>query len=270
MDLSSWKDIKIGIVGGQGQMGVWFKQRFENLGIEVLVTDRGTALSAKDLAEKCPVVIVAVPIVVTTEVIAEIGPHMPETSLLMDLTSNKSDQVKAMLEASSCEVLGAHPLFGPREESIEGRRIVFCPARGEVWFEKMKNLFEHMGAIIRVTTPEHHDRLMASVQGLSHLTTLALALAIESTGLDIQDLDDYGTTSFAHLRQQIARTLRQDTDLISAIITTNPEVGPAIDLLEAHIRAIQNMIKQKDMSGCAALMRQAREYLNVEPDSSKP
>ncbi|MBW2053129.1 MAG: prephenate dehydrogenase/arogenate dehydrogenase family protein, partial [Deltaproteobacteria bacterium] len=177
------RNITLGIIGGQGRMGDWFKTQFEQFGLTVLIADRNTALSARDLCERCQVVIVSVPITITEEVIAEVGPLMPEDGLLMDLTSNKTQPVKAMLKHSRSEVVGAHPLFGPREDSVKGRHIVLCPGRGEKWLNWIKDLLEEMGAIIKVVSPEHHDRLMAAVQGLTHLSTLALGLAIMDSQL---------------------------------------------------------------------------------------
>ena len=39
-------------------------------------------------------------------------------ALIMDLTSLKKEPVEAMLKYSEAEVIGIHPLFGPRERSL--------------------------------------------------------------------------------------------------------------------------------------------------------
>jgi len=261
------KDVTIGLVGGQGRMGRWFKTFFRRAGLKVLVSDIGTELTNEELCERAQIVIVTVPITVTEQVIAEVGPLVREDGLLMDLTSNKTGPVKAMLEHSRCEVLGAHPLFGPREDSIKGRRLVLCPARGETWFKKVKTFFEDQGADVRVTTPQHHDRLMSVVQGLTHITTLALALAIRDSGLDLEELNAYATTSFRHLEPQIRRTLRQDADLIAPILMLNPEVEETISTLERRVQALKQMVEENDAPGCADLIRQARAYMGVPSET---
>ncbi len=263
------KNITVGIIGGKGRMGDWFKTRFEDFGLKVLVADRGTPLSARDLCERCQVVIVSVPITVTEEVIAEAGPHMPKENLLMDFTSNKTEAVEAMLRYSRSEVVGAHPLFGPREDSIKGRRIVLCPGRGEKWLNRMKALFTEMGAMVKVIPPERHDRLMAAVQGLTHLSTLALALAIQDSHLDPEELDTFSTSSFRHLKPQIERTLRQDADLIAPILTLNPKVLEAVEAWEARVSSLKRMVARRDPQGCAELIRQARDYLGVSSETQE-
>lgn len=256
----------IGIVGGQGRMGAWFKDFFAKAGFHVLVADLGTDLTPPALAERSEVVVLSVPIAVTEEVAREVGPRVREDGLLMDLTSNKTAPLRAMLESSRCEVVGAHPLFGPREDSIRGRRVVLCKGRGERWFDWLKTLLEGMGAVIRVTTPEHHDRLMSAVQGLTHLNTLALAAAVRELGFDPEELDAYATTSFSHLRPQITRTLRQDAQMIASILTLNPEVLAAVTALEDQIARMKRLVEHGDFSACSRLIQELRGHFRVEPE----
>ena len=257
-------DFTVGIVGGKGRMGAWFKKFFENQGLSVLIADLNTPLSPQDLPERCQIVILSVPISETKKTAAIVGPLMPEESLLMDLTSNKRAPLAAMLENSRCEVVGAHPLFGPREKTIQGKKVVLCPGRGDRWFAWLKTLFEKTGAIVRVTDAEHHDRLMSVVQGLAHLHTLTLAATIRDLGIDPEELNDYATTSFTHLSPQITRTLRQDANMIASIITLNPEVRTTFAGLERNIRVLKELIDRGGHAECADLIKQVRSYFAVE------
>ena len=66
----------IGIIGGKGEMGAYFAEFFERNGFEVIVSDRRTKLTNKELAKKADVVIVSVPIRVTEKVIQEVAPFV--------------------------------------------------------------------------------------------------------------------------------------------------------------------------------------------------
>ena len=136
------------------------------------------------LAESCRVVIVAVPIAATLDVIRTVGPHLPEDALLMDLTSLKEEPVRVMVEATAAEVVGCHPLFGPDCPSLAGQNIVLCPGRGERWLNRMEGLFAKGGARVTVTTPAEHDRMMALVQGLTHLDTILMGLTLRDSGVE--------------------------------------------------------------------------------------
>ena len=88
----------IGIIGGTGKFGQWFRKFFEEQGHKVLIAGRKTELTPVELARTSDIVIVSVPIKNTVETIEHIAPHVREDALLMDFTSLKQEPVKAMLK----------------------------------------------------------------------------------------------------------------------------------------------------------------------------
>ncbi|MBU1956146.1 prephenate dehydrogenase/arogenate dehydrogenase family protein [Patescibacteria group bacterium] len=72
----------IGIIGGNGKMGMWFKKFFENLGFEILISGTRTTLTNIELAKKADIVIVSVPIQKTIEVIKEVRKNVKKNALL--------------------------------------------------------------------------------------------------------------------------------------------------------------------------------------------
>jgi len=150
-------------------------------------------MPAVEMARRCDIVIVGVPISATCDVIRLVGPLVRRESLLMDLTSLKAEPVKAMLESSTSDVIGLHPLFGPDVPSLDGQNIVLCPARGTKWLPRVKELFLSRGARLVEASPERHDELMAFVQDSRHLTP-SLGLALRTAAVLRQNLK-----SFRHL-----------------------------------------------------------------------
>ena len=93
---------------------------FGDLGHHILVVDRNTTLHAAEAAAAADVTIISVPIDLTEQVIAEVGPHVPEHALLMDVTSLKEAPVAAMLASTRASVVGTHPMFGPQRAYAAG------------------------------------------------------------------------------------------------------------------------------------------------------
>ena len=102
---------RIGIIGGLGRMGRWFAEFFRQAGFPVLISDLDTDISCEDLAGLCRVFIVSVPMEALPDVVSRLGPLLPEESFMTDLCSLKQMQVACMLEHTSCEVTGTHPLW---------------------------------------------------------------------------------------------------------------------------------------------------------------
>ena len=161
----------IAIVGGEGAMGRWFQRFFAEDGHRILSADLDTTLKTEDAVAQADLVMIAVPIRDTVDVIRSVGPAMRPDAGLMDITSIKSAPVEAMLEVAPADVVGSHPMFGPSTRRMSRQRVILCPARGEMWFEWLKACFERRGAEVTVATPEEHDQQMAYVQVLVHLMT---------------------------------------------------------------------------------------------------
>src|SRR5512145_1651016 len=138
--------MQAGIIGGTGRMGKLFVPVFERAGYDVLVSGRSTELTARDLAERCDLVIVSVPIRDTVRVIDEIAPLMNKDQLLCDFTSLKVRPVEAMLK-SKASVIGLHPMFGPTVASLKHQTIIVCPARtDEAKLHNLLSVFRAEGA----------------------------------------------------------------------------------------------------------------------------
>ena len=249
------KQFAIGIVGGTGGIGKWFAAFFAGEGYPVHVTGRITGMSLPELAAACQIVIVAVPIGVTLDVIREVGPLLPEETLLMDLTSLKKEPVRAMLAASRAEVIGCHPLFGPDAPSLAGQNIVLCPARGGRWLDFLQGIFVKNGARITVTAPAEHDRMMALIQGLTHLDTVLMGLTLQDSGVEPSELAAFSTPVFRTKQAVIEKVFGPRPGLYAALLAENPNMPKILEIYEKNLSALKRLILAGDAAGITALIR---------------
>jgi prephenate dehydrogenase len=256
------KNIEIGIVGGHGKMGRWFHRYFDELGYRVLIADLDTEIRPRDLAPRCDVVLVAVPLQHTVEVVRSIGHLVKNDALLMDIASLKSEVLKTMLEVSSSSVIGTHPLFGPGEPNITGQTVVLCPGRGLEWQDWLNALLLESGAQVEVVAPEVHDFYMAVVQGLTHFTTLVLALTIDSLGMDLKNLQRFATPAFHRKLTEISHLLNQDADLYAAMPMLNSTYGVFFREFERIILELKRVIAKKDVEEFMRLFDEARDHFS--------
>jgi prephenate dehydrogenase len=251
--------VTVALIGGSGQMGRWFQRFFTDQGLTVLAADLDTRQTPHEVAAQADVVMLSVPIPKVVAIIQDIAPHLRPDAALMDNTSVKLRPLDAMLKAFPGEVVGTHPLFGPKEKSIEGRTVVLCPGRGKRWFDWLKDLLEKAGARVKVTSAKEHDRLMAVVQGLSHFVLIALEKSIRQLGVSPQDLEDFSTPTFATLHRLAQRLLSQDSQLYACIQVANPANRPALVALEDAVADILYFIQRQNVDGLVRLLEEIKE-----------
>jgi prephenate dehydrogenase len=256
------QDIRIGIIGGTGGMGRIFADLFRRQGYTVQVSGRTSGPDIPAMARQCQVIIVSVPIGITVEIIEQIGPLMHEGSLLMDLTSLKAEPVKAMLQSSSAEVIGLHPLFGPGVEAVAGYTIVICPARKGPWLEWVKDILTHQGATIVETTPERHDELMAVVQVLNHLNSITMGMVLKEWGADLTALVRFATPMFSTKLAVIKEIFTNNPRLYAELITLNPHVQKIVGLYEKTLSDIKSLINKKDTEAFTKLIEKRGLWLS--------
>lgn len=251
----SMKDIEIGIIGGTGGIGAWFARYFAEAGYAVHCTGRTTGMSIAELARRCRAVIVAVPIAATGEVIRAVGPHLSAGALLMDFTSLKEEPLREMVAATRAEVVGCHPLFGPDCPSLAGQNIVLCPGRGERWLARMHELFTAGGACVTVTTAEKHDRMMALVQGLTHLDTILMGLALRDSGVQPSELALFSTPVFRTKQAIVEKVFGLRPEMYAAILAENPAMAQVVGHYEKNLSRLKELILAGDAAGLVALLK---------------
>jgi len=245
----------IGIIGGGGGMGQWFARFFTGQGHPVRISERDAGVPLPELAASCPVVVVAVPMAATVEVIRRVGPLLGPEALLADLTSLKEEPVREMLAATTAEVVGCHPLFGPDCPSLDGQNIILCPGRGERWLKRMEGIFAKGGARVTITTPEEHDRMMALTQGLTHLDTILMGLTLRDSGVEPSRLDPFSTPVFRTKQAIAGKVFGLRSEMYAGILAGNPEMLRIIERYEKNLSRLKELLRNGDAAGLAALLK---------------
>ncbi|MBI4147604.1 prephenate dehydrogenase/arogenate dehydrogenase family protein [Candidatus Woesearchaeota archaeon] len=257
----------ISIVGGRGKMGSLFAEAFHGEGYTVLVSNEDNTDNTA-LAQLGDVVIVSVPIDKTEEVVREIGPYVRKEALLTDFTSVKTQPVAAMAQYSQAEIIGGHPLFGPNV-NLQDQNMILCPARGETYGLWYKTVLESLGLIVTFMTPEEHDKAMAAVQCLTHISNISFAYAL--TKMKNIPAPEGLTTPLHTLNiYAISRILSQDPSLYAGIQTANPFAKEAVQMYGDAVKEISALVLEQKKGALeellGSLQDQFRDYLVRKKD----
>lgn len=251
---------KIVVIGGAGQMGGLIARTFAELGHEVVIADLHTELRPIEAAALADVVVLSVPIQSTLELIEQIGPHVREGSLLMDVTSIKQGPLEAMLKASRASVVGTHPMFGPGVHTLQGQRVVLCRGRGDAWYEWLKKMFEVRGLTVTEAGADEHDRAMGLVQVLTHFQTQVLGWALARTGVSLEESRRFTSPAYLMELYVAARHFAQDPLLYGPIEMQNPQTPRVTDAFVDAARELHEILARGDQPRFNQMFEEVRVY----------
>ncbi|MBG83019.1 MAG: bifunctional chorismate mutase/prephenate dehydrogenase [Phycisphaerae bacterium] len=253
---------RIAIIGGNGGMGRCLEKMFLDQGHQVLIADVDTTLTPKEAAEQADATVISVPIRSTREVIELVGPACGEDSLLLDVTSIKSDPVEAMVNSTSANVIGTHPLFGPAINSLQGQRVVMTPARlhdGE-WESWLHSSFKAAGLEVIQSTPEKHDRIMSVVQVLTHYSTEVIGRTMQALDVSIAESLQFTSPIYHMELLMAARHFAQSPDLYSAIEMSNPNTEAVTSAFTRAAEEMRSLIISGDQDGFRDTFGEVRDF----------
>jgi prephenate dehydrogenase len=223
-----------------------------------------------DLAEgvyQADVVVLATPVRVIMQQIAELGPLLTQGCLLMDLGSTKAEVVAEMARLpEQVQPLGGHPMCGKEVSGIEaadptlyqGRTFILCPLprTSEAALRLGQELAEAAGAHPLVLDAGRQDFLVAT---LSHLPYL-LACALVSTADTLTSPDPAAWEIVAGGYRDTSRVAGSDVTMMLDILLTNrAEVCKAVETCQTQLERFANLLRADDDEALRAILSVIRE-----------
>lgn len=236
-------------IGGEGGMGSLYKRMAEQTGHHAYSIDKSNWYELEELAEVLDLVIITVPINVTTSVIERLKGRLKPTTILADFTSNKSKPIEAMLAAHTGPVIGLHPMHGPDIHNLSKQLMVYSPARDAEkadWFIRQCELW---GMRIITANPEKHDHVMHLVQGLRHFVALLHGSFMKHYDLKPADILEYSSPIYRAELMMTGRIFAQSAELYADIVFANEERRNLLLAFFNHHEKLAEMVKKNDRGG---------------------
>jgi prephenate dehydrogenase len=269
--------MRIAIIGGTGNFGRIFAKLFKEEGHDVVITGRNIPKGEKvadeigveftndncKAAREADIVVISVYIENTVEVIKEVAPHVRPGCLLMDLTSVKVEPCEAMVKYADpeVEIIGTHPMFGPRITSLEGQTFILTPIRTKKWESFLLDFLERQKAKVYITTPEEHDQIMSVVQGLTHFAYISVASTLKELGVDVKYSKKFASPIYGLMLDLIARIVGQSPQLYAAIQMHNPNVREVHESFIEQATRLKDIVAKKDVGAFIKVMAESARHL---------
>jgi len=213
---------KVVIIGGKGQLGSVFVDLFQRSEYQVEVLEQEDWQNSNSILANTSLVIVAVPIRLTTKVIGKLKALPPEC-ILADVTSIKESPLHEMMKIHQGPVVGLHPMFGPDVTGLIKQTIIACDGRFPDKYNWLLQQFKVWGAKVYPVAAHEHDKAMAMVQVMRHFSTITYGYHLMEEGADIAQLVEMSSPIYRLELIMVGRLFAQDPILYSDIIFANPD-----------------------------------------------
>ncbi len=185
--------------------GVSRKEATLDKALELGLIDRKATL---DDISKADLVIVSIPVDATVKLLPTILDRIPDTGLVVDAGSTKVDICKVVENhPKRRNFLAMHPIAGTEHSgpsaAIEGlflgKTNIVCEVEKTTFKlqEKALKLFTDIGMRIRYMNPEAHDKHIAYVSHLSHISAFMLGKTVIEKEKNERDIFDMAGSGFA-------------------------------------------------------------------------
>ncbi|KXU81417.1 bifunctional chorismate mutase/prephenate dehydrogenase [Aeromonas enteropelogenes] len=239
---------KVVIIGGQGQLGRLFGNLFSLSGYRVETLEQEDWPRADEILADAGLVMVAVPIDITCQIIDRLG-NLPARCLLVDVTSVKEAPLEHMLAVHKGPVLGLHPMFGPDVASLAKQVIVCCQGRDGAASQWLLDQMTIWGARLQQVEAKAHDEAMTLIQALRHFATFAYGWHLSREQANIDRLLNLSSPIYRLELAMVGRLFAQDPHLYADIILSSPQNLAMIRRYYQNFGEVLGLLEQGDRAG---------------------
>jgi prephenate dehydrogenase len=194
-------------------------------------------------------VFVSIPVEAIAHLLPQILDAVGEKTLVIDFGSTKSAICQAVKNhPKRDQFLAAHPIAGTEHsgpdaavsELYKGKTIMLCETAltRDALLDKAEKLFGQLGMIIRRMDPVEHDKHIAYVSHLSHITSFMLGKTVLEKETDEQNIFDMAGSGFA----STVRLAKSSPEMWMPIFAQNKQ--NVLETLDEYIRNM-NAFKEK-------------------------
>lgn len=250
---------KVVVVGGRGALGQRFVSLFQRSGFVVSVLEQPDWPRAAEICADASLVLLAVPIAVTEQVIRQL-PTLPADCVLADITSIKAAPLAAMLQQHSGPVLGLHPMFGPDISNIVKQVVVVCHGRATEQYQWLLQQFSVWGAVLTEKTAQQHDELMQLIQAMRHFSSLVYGVHLAEEHADLSQLLELSSPIYRLELAMVGRLFAQNAELYADIMLSSVTVTGLLQRYQHRFNQLSHLLAARDKAGLMAEFAKGQEF----------
>ncbi|NNK93727.1 MAG: prephenate dehydrogenase/arogenate dehydrogenase family protein, partial [Desulfobacterales bacterium] len=249
---------------GTGDMSIWFAKKLGNEGYKTIITGRRSEIRPEDMIEKVDVVVICVPISVTSQIIKRYGHLLREGQALILLAGESENPLDTALEHTidGVEIMLVHNLWGPQTLIMKDKNVAVIRTRrsGSLCSEFESFLYKY-GAEIYLDSPDKHDLLMGVGQKLPTSISVALAMTLNQHQISCEDIDSHSTLTSLYGVLAMARVHYQNARTYAEIMATSGEGRKIVNSFIKNLQKILDLAEAKRIDELCTIIEQNKENI---------
>ncbi len=250
---------------GTGAMSKWFADRLASEGYEIHMTGRSTELRPEQMIPQVDVVVICVPISVTSATVRQYGPLLAPGKALILLAGESEDTIRTALEITpeEVEVMLVHNLWGPQAATMKDKNaIVVRTSRSGMFCSEFEAFLYKHGADIFHDSPTKHDLLMGIGQKLPTMISVALAMTLGENGITSDDIASHCTLTSLYPILAMSRVHSQNPRTYAEIMSTSGDSRKIVIDFAKNLRQVMEMADEASISGLCRLIDDNTDHLS--------
>ncbi|MFH4968686.1 prephenate dehydrogenase [Gaetbulibacter sp. M240] len=270
--------IGVGLIGGSLALdikknnpevvihGISRKDETLNKALELKIIDKKAVLEDVKHAD---LVIVSIPVDATVKLLPAILDLIPDTGLVVDAGSTKFDICKAVEDhPKRRNFLAMHPIAGTEfsgpEAAFEGlfmgKTNIVCEVEKTTFKlqEKALKLFTDIGMRIRYMNPEAHDKHIAYMSHLSHISSFMLGKTVIEKEKNERDIFDMAGSGF----ESTVRLAKSSPEMWTPIFEQNKT--NVIETLEEYITNLKHFKELMEQNDFEAVFNEMKNTNHIK------
>ena len=234
--------------------------------LELKLIDKKATL---DDIENADLVIVSIPVDATVKLLPTILDKVSDTGLVVDAGSTKEDICKAVENhPKRRNFLAMHPIAGTEhsgptaaiEGLFQGKTNIVCEVEKTTFKlqEKALKLFTDIGMRIRYMNPVDHDKHIAYVSHLSHISAFMLGKTVIEKEKNERDIFDMAGSGFA----STVRLAKSSPEMWTPIFKQNKT--NVIETLEEYINNLAHFKKLMEQDDFEAIFSEMESTNHIK------
>ncbi|MCO6500809.1 MAG: prephenate dehydrogenase [Vicingus serpentipes] len=216
-------------------------------------------------------IVVATPVAASISIISTVLNNITKDQVVVDLGSTKAELCTHLNQHQNrSQYVAAHPIAGTENSGpqsaindlYKNKKVVICEkdSSTDAALSLTLKMFNDIGMSVVFMTPVEHDKHLAYISHLSHISSFALGLTVLDLEKDEKNIFNLAGSGFS----STARLAKSSPDMWESIVMQNKaNILPAISAYIHHLEKLKKDIEENNSENLINSMKKANEIRKI-------